>query len=508
MSNKFISIFTSNDSNFTLWKKCKSQTVSSHEQVVFCNRLENFKKKNNEHKNRAIVLTPTHLCHVRSSRDLKIKSKMKSDGVIVEYDSSLNNGELSYRIRFVKNGKYCEFFVRDPNLFSQWKIHLNSIFIQTDFHSKYEPVKMLGRGSFACVYLVNDKETGEELAVKSFTKKNIQEQTRGLESLRNEITILKSMRHDNVVKLRELYETSNSVYFVMELMEGGELSKRLRKKKPISLEGVQNVMRGILKGLEYCAKNNIVHRDLKPENVMLAKKSSLSECTVKIVDFGLATNSTYKKHIFTKCGTPGFMAPEIFTKTKKDEISFTPKSDVYSAGLILYYLLTGRPAFKAKSYKTIIKLNKQADVFLEHPGLDRMPHVFDLLKRMLEKDPSQRISAMEALQHNFFFYRRNSEALSKTSIKTDPRSSEKNLSANIGSSTTNLIAKEPMISGVMQHNIRDSRESDVGSFQQLLKRRRSFACERDSIYKKVLSRNIRKNIDNDSVRESIDLQEV
>ena len=505
MSNKSFSIFTTLDSSTTLWEKTKSLTVSTSDQVIYCSNLENFKKKKNKQKTRTIVLTPEYLFHVKSSHDLKIKSRMKTEGVTVEYNSVDQNGVLSFRIRFIRNGKYCEFFLTDPACFNQWKIHLNTVFIQTDFHDTYEPIKMLGRGSFACVYLVRNKETGKKFAVKSFTKQSIKEQSRGIESLKNEISILKSLNHNNTVKLKEIYETSNSVYFVMELMAGGELAKRLKKKKQISLEGIQNVMRGILKGLEYCAKNNIVHRDLKPENIMLKQKSSLEECTVKILDFGLATRADYEKHVYTKCGTPGFMAPEIFTASKREHISFTPKSDVYSAGLILYYLLTGSPPFKAKSYKTIIRLNKQADVFLGHPKLDTNPYVFDLLKRMLEKDPVKRISAMEALQHTFFFFKRSSEVVSKDSIKTNQQSSEISSNINLGSSTTHLIAKEPMISGVIQQNVRDSKDSDTGSFYQLLKKKKSFACERDSIYKKVLSRNIRKNIDDDSPKESIEV---
>ncbi len=97
------------------------------------------------------------------------------------------------------------------------------IFIQSNFHLKYDAIKMIGKGSFARVYLVEENETKKQFAVKAFSKEYLKNQSKGRKSLINEIEIMRDLNHKNCMKLWEVHESSNSIYLVMELLKGGEL---------------------------------------------------------------------------------------------------------------------------------------------------------------------------------------------------------------------------------------------------------------------------------------------
>lgn len=146
--------------------------------------------------------------------------------------------------------------------------------------------------------------------------------------------------------------------------------------------------------LKYLAENDIVHRDLKPQNLILASKSS--DYDVKIADFGLAINmKSESENRYLKCGTPGFIAPEILKDQKYDS-----KADVFSAGVIMHVMLTGKHLFHG-SVDTIIEKNKYCKI--DYELTDKLsPLSRDLLRLMLEQDPEKRFSAAQAIEHAWF----------------------------------------------------------------------------------------------------------
>ena len=93
-----------------------------------------------------------------------------------------------------------------------------------------------------------------------------------------------------------------------------------------------------------------MHRDLKPENMILKEKGDLEKCTLKLVDFGLSSYCDMKEYLFKRCGTPGYVAPEIINSSSKENKKFCPKVDVFSAGIILYILMIGKSPFKGRSF--------------------------------------------------------------------------------------------------------------------------------------------------------------
>lgn len=143
-------------------------------------------------------------------------------------------------------------------------------------------------------------------------------------------------------------------------------------------------MKGILEGINHLSSKRIIHRDLKPENIMFRRKNSLE---VAICDFGLATYADEEKYLFVRCGTPGFVAPEIIN-IKDMNIKSEPISDVFSAGIIFHYLLLNKSVFPGTRYSDILTQNRACDFdFSKEEYQNLESHTLDLLKRMLAKKP-------------------------------------------------------------------------------------------------------------------------
>jgi len=122
-----------------------------------------------------------------------------------------------------------------------------------------------------------------------------------------------------------------------------------------------------------------MHRDLKPENMILADKGDLLKTTLKLVDFGLSSFCDKNPYLFNRCGTPGFVAPEIIKSSGMEHHSFQPKVDVFSAGIIFYTLLVGKSPFQANSFKKILNLNKASRINYSVSPLKNNPVIIDLL---------------------------------------------------------------------------------------------------------------------------------
>lgn len=151
----------------------------------------------------------------------------------------------------------------------------------------------------------------------------------------NEIKIMRMLQHPNIITLNEVYETDSSFYMIMEMLEGGSLRDRLGKEK-IEKEAVFSIMKGVLLGLCHMHKKGIMHRDIKPENILFRKNGNCEE-DVCIADMGLATLVDEEIYLFNRCGTPGFVAPEILT-LKDEKANYSEKCDVFSLGIIYHIL--------------------------------------------------------------------------------------------------------------------------------------------------------------------------
>lgn len=213
----------------------------------------------------------------------------------------------------------------------------------------YEVYSYLGHGSFAKVFEGLDKKTNTKCAIKVYIKGNFKQNLQDI--IYDEINILKSLDHPNIVRFYSFFETSFRIFLIMELISGGSLKSMLdeRKisKKPFTNEEIRLIMSSLINAVKYLHENEIVHRDLKPENILLADKNGFGP--VKIIDFGLSVKfNDFNKNLYLNCGTPLFIAPEL----KKYKIYSKPV-DIWSCGIIFYELCTfgGHPFYNIKNKK-------------------------------------------------------------------------------------------------------------------------------------------------------------
>jgi len=327
--------------------------------------------------------------------------------------STLDQNSAMFGFSISKNG--CTFSFESPSeeTVNDWISALKKICILQNFHDEYKAVKMIGKGSFAKVYLVDAKVSGKSYAVKAFTKESVlaSNKNNAKPSMINEIDIMRSLDHHHIIKLHEVFETDKSIYLVLELIQGRSLQDTLKKssfKSEASDIKIFNMIRAILDSLAYCASKRVMHRDLKPDNILLDKNDK-----IKIVDFGLATFIDVPEYIFKKCGTPGYIAPEVFKYDQKNKAtSYDDRCDVFSAGCIFYFMLFGQPFFEGTNASEILKNNRRAAIDFgsihkikeeqSNPKSKISKDALDLLLQLLEMDASKRISASEALNHAYF----------------------------------------------------------------------------------------------------------
>ncbi len=270
---------------------------------------------------------------------------------------------------------------------------------QRNFHKLFKAKKKIGKGAFATVYLAERLRDHKMVAVKAFSKEKQYSGDKGRESLENEIKLMRRLSHTNIMKLEGVYETENSIYVILEYLEGSQLNDLLKSSKKLEPDEVRAIIQNILRGLSHLAKNRIIHRDLKPENIMFRKDNT---CDLAICDFGLATYADEEKYLFVRCGTPGFVAPEIINIRDMGTKS-EPVSDIFSAGVIFHHLLFGCSVFEGKKYNEILSQNRSCDFNMGKEMYTKLsPKILDLLSKMLEKDPLRRITADAALNHVYF----------------------------------------------------------------------------------------------------------
>lgn len=155
------------------------------------------------------------------------------------------------------------------------------------------------------------------------------------------------------MRLHSVFESDNSVYLVMEYLGGGLLYEKIQQRHRFTSKEVRQVMKSILKGVAAMHDKKIMHRDIKPENILFRFQNSF-QCV--IADFGLATYYDIEEYIFTRCGTPGYVAPEI--SNLKDKKQYTPVCDLFSIGVIFHILILGTSPFPGREVDEVLKQNR------------------------------------------------------------------------------------------------------------------------------------------------------
>ena len=278
--------------------------------------------------------------------------------------------------------------VRQENLVIQEKGNPNK---------KYIPIKLLGNGSFGSVYEAQNMVFLNSVAMKIINKS---ESALDEEEILNEINILKKLSHPNIVKIFEFYITKAHYYIVTEYCKEGELFTYIKKK--FSERQLAVLFYQIFSGLWYLHDNKILHRDIKLENIMISGKE-IDKSTdeelfwIKIIDFGTAKIFEKNKKEKDVVGSSYYIAPEVLKK------NYNEKCDIWSVGIILYMTLVGKAPFDGKDDDEIIHNIKTGNYNNKNEKLkEHSEEVRDLLSKLLEKDSKKRLSAKEALEHNWF----------------------------------------------------------------------------------------------------------
>jgi len=272
---------------------------------------------------------------------------------------------------------------------------------KTDFHSHYELSKtVLGRGSYGMVILSRDLRTGESVAVKVIDKSKLTDEVERRD-LMLEVDVMNRIGIGslNCIWLYDTFEDAQRVYMVMEVADGGTLLSRIQQHVTYTEENVAAVARCVLRTLAQCHAKNVIYRDIKPDNFVY--KSSDQDSKLKAIDFGLAVyHPPGSPNLKDITGTPYFMAPEVVHK----DYSF--ECDVWSAGVLLYLLLTGHRPFNGDRSLTgldqtfsVLKQIMREPVPFGAPWKKVSAPARDLVERMLQKDPKKRIKLQDALQH-------------------------------------------------------------------------------------------------------------
>ncbi|GMJ03789.1 hypothetical protein HRI_004048100 [Hibiscus trionum] len=256
----------------------------------------------------------------------------------------------------------------------------------------YNLGKKLGQGQFGTTFLCVEKGTGKEYACKSIAKRKLVT-PEDVDDVKREIQIMHHLAgHPNVVTIKEAYEDSVAVHVVMELCSGGELFDRIVQRGHYSERKAAGLARTIVGVVEACHSMGVMHRDLKPENFLFVNEQE--DSPLEAIDFGLSIFFKPGEVLSDVVGSPYYVAPEVLRK------HYGPEADVWSAGVIVYILLSGVPPFWGETEQEIFEevLHGELD-FASDPWPNISDSAKDLVKKMLVRDAKKRITAHEVLRH-------------------------------------------------------------------------------------------------------------
>ena len=265
-----------------------------------------------------------------------------------------------------------------------------------DLYSNYELCNYIGNGGFGRVYKVRHKLSNQYRAMKIIQCKSTSDYLTS--AIEKEINILKNLDHPNILKVYEFYSSDKYVYIINELCTGGELFDKIVDVKHFSESVACNIMRQLLSAVAYCHENGVIHRDLKPENILIesSEEKDKDYFHIKVIDFGTC-EILKKKKLTEQIGTSFYIAPEVLKN------GYNEKCDIWSCGVILYILLCGSPPFYGKNEKEIFRKIIDGNYTFKHKIWSKISdEAKNLVSKLLQVDPTKRISAQEALEDVWF----------------------------------------------------------------------------------------------------------
>ena len=310
------------------------------------------------------------------------------------------NNYFTINITF-ENNLVKKLYFSKENICQSFSLSLKNSINDFNFYDYYDTINELGEGHFGKVMKCRNKKNGDYFAVKIINKTKLNHSDLNL--IRQEKNFLELIKNENIISLKDFYEDKQSIYFVTDFYDGGDLLSYLEEKQKsnekISEKNCARIIRKIAQGIQYLNCFGIVHRDIKSENIMFARACNIK--TIKIIDLGVCKTLTYGKKANEPIGTNGYISPEIYMHS---EYSFN--IDIWSLGVILYLLVTGGELpFNDDNMDCKVIAKKVLYFKQEYPEEyfgDKSKKLINLLDKMLEKDDKKRIDIDTLLKDSWF----------------------------------------------------------------------------------------------------------
>jgi hypothetical protein len=301
-----------------------------------------------------------------------------------------------FEIFFNNKSKTRKYYTPDIEIMKKFVTKIKEAIGYMKFSDFYELKEVIGKGKFGVVNLGIHKKTQQQVAVKIINKDSIKT-VEDKELVRIEIGILKLCHHPNVVRLLDHLENEDYIFIVTEYIEGGTLGQYFKKKNfNFSERQASSIMSQIANGVKYLHKYGIVHRDLKPDNIMITQQNDFG--IIKIMDFGLSKIVSTQEKMVDGYGTLSYVAPEVLLRTP-----YNKEVDIWSMGVILYYMLCGHLPFKGNKEVVIAEKIVNDDLEFDDDEWEvRSKKVRELIISCLKKEPEERITIDDFLNHPWF----------------------------------------------------------------------------------------------------------
>ncbi|EFA86387.1 putative protein kinase [Heterostelium album PN500] len=251
--------------------------------------------------------------------------------------------------------------------------------LNTGIQKSYDIGAQLGTGKFSVVKSATEKSSGKQWAIKIMRKSVVEEQ-----NLIKEVEIMLDIKHQNIIALKEIYETDTDLALVLELVTGGELFDKIVERNSYTEEDASKLVNTLIKVISYLHSKDIVHCDLKPENLLYSDNSE--NAVIKLCDFGLSQRCAAGEQLRSMIGTATYMAPEISAFT-----GYGKPVDMWALGVIIYILLCGFPPFDETTGWNLEFPSPEWDNISDSAK--------DLIKSLLVVDPAKRLTAQQAMKN-------------------------------------------------------------------------------------------------------------
>ena len=344
------------------------------------------------------VLNGNDLLFFSSNLKNEFISIMNIKGSFIKKGENLLVAKETYYtiiITFSNNKKRNLYFLSDITR-DKWIKKLKDQIKNYDFNNFYILKEQIGEGYFGKVQKGIKKENQKEFAVKVINKLKLS--VKNYKLIYHEVNIMKLLNHPHIVHLEDYFEDDEYIYIIMEYLSGGDLLEFIEEKENFLTEKISaKIIKEIARGIKYMNLFGLIHRDLKPENIVFAKKDDIT--SLKIIDFGLTKTLGNDEKAKEAIGTITYLAPEVFLHKP-----YNHKVDIWSIGIILYYLLSGLLPFDDEKLDQDIIGKKVVFSNHEYPK-DVFGNISNsclrLIDKCLEKNPDKRISINEFLKNEW-----------------------------------------------------------------------------------------------------------